>query len=113
MNSSNLRTPSTNEAREIGRLGGIASGKSRRKRKAIRTALEEALTLPYEVNGTTLSNVEAIAAAMVREAREGNVRAFCAIRDSCEGRPVQGVSVRTDVIAPETYDVVRKMLEEA
>ena len=33
MNKQNLRTPTTSEAREIGRKGGIASGKARLRKK--------------------------------------------------------------------------------
>ena len=34
-NEQNLRTPTSEEAREIGRKGGIASGEARRKRKTL------------------------------------------------------------------------------
>lgn len=49
MNEQNLiknseRTPS--ELREIGKKGGIASGKSRRKRKAMKEQLETILSMP-------------------------------------------------------------------
>ena len=33
-NLQNLRTPTSDEAREIGRKGGIASGEARRKKKS-------------------------------------------------------------------------------
>ena len=42
-NEKNLRTPTTNEAREIGRKGGIASGKARREKKTIQKILAELL----------------------------------------------------------------------
>ena len=38
----------TDEAREISKKGGIASGKSRRRKKALRTALKEAMALPLK-----------------------------------------------------------------
>jgi len=36
----NLRTPSTAEAREIGRKGGIASGEARRRKKSMKESFE-------------------------------------------------------------------------
>ena len=91
MNDKNLRTLSPSEAREYGRRGGIRSGEIRRERKAIRQALEEALSMPCEVEGVELSNVEAIAASMVNEAKGGNVRAFCEIRNTVDGMPTQRI----------------------
>lgn len=91
MNDKNLRTLSPSEAREYGRRGGIRSGEIRRERKAIRQALEEALSLPCEVDGETVTNVEAIAASMVNEAKGGNVRAFCEIRNTVDGMPTQRI----------------------
>ena len=46
MNDQNLRTPTTKEARERGKAGGIASGKARRKRKTIAEALRLLLDEP-------------------------------------------------------------------
>ena len=42
-NEKNLRTPTTNEAREIGRKGGIASGQARREKKTIQKILSDLL----------------------------------------------------------------------
>ncbi len=42
-NEKNLRTPTTNEAREIGRKGGIASGQARREKKTVQKILAELL----------------------------------------------------------------------
>ncbi len=40
---------SKSEAREKGRKGGIKSGESRRKRKAIKEQLEDILTMPFNL----------------------------------------------------------------
>ena len=45
-NKENLKPLSTNKAREIGKKGGIASGESRRKRKAMKEQLEMILSMP-------------------------------------------------------------------
>ena len=42
-NEKNLKIPTSEEAREIGRKGGIASGKARREKKTIQKILDELL----------------------------------------------------------------------
>lgn len=108
MNESNLRVLSPSEAREQGRLGGIRSGEARRERKAIRQALEECLAMDTDLDGETVSNVEAVAVALVREAKNGNVRAFAEIRDTCEGKP--STHIVTDTIPPERYAEIESLL---
>ena len=46
MNDGNLKRPTSEEARELGRRGGIASGIARRRRKALREAADIFLALP-------------------------------------------------------------------
>lgn len=46
MNDGNLKRPSSDEARELGRRGGVASGIARRRRKALREAADIFLALP-------------------------------------------------------------------
>lgn len=46
MNDGNLKRPSSDEARELGRRGGVASGIARRRRKALREAADVFLALP-------------------------------------------------------------------
>lgn len=112
MNVSNLIPLSQRtkeERREIATQGGIASGQSRRERKAIRQALEEALSMPCEVEGESLTNVEAIAAAMVKKAREGDVRAFIEVRNSVGEKPAERIEAMP-IISEETYREVREIL---
>lgn len=103
-----LADRTTEEQREIARMGGIRSGEVRRERKRLREALEEALSMPCEVEGVQLTNVEAVAAALVNEAKGGNVRAFVEIRDTCEGKP--STHIVTDTIPPERYAEIEAML---
>lgn len=103
-----LADRTTDEQREIARMGGIRSGEVRRERKALREALEEALALPCEVEGMELTNVEAVAVALVKEAKNGNVRAFVEIRDTCEGKP--STHIVTDTIPPERYAEIEALL---
>ena len=110
MNDGNLKTLTPSEAREQGRLGGIASGQARRERKRLRECLEECLSMTTELDGEEVTNAEAIAAALVRKAREGDVRAFVEIRDTCEGKPRSTVEVSTPAIPQSAYAEIERLL---
>ena len=84
-NEQNLRVPSSEEARENGRKGGVASGKARRKkanlRKAFETILQADVANPnvkkqLEDMGFDTTNEMALAMVMMQKAMKGNVRAF-------------------------------------
>lgn len=80
----NLQPPRTSdEARERGRNGGIASGKARREKRSL---LNWALAMRDERNPDKNAKPDdtqaaAAVAAMYREARHGNVSAFRALCD--------------------------------
>ena len=92
LNKDNLIVPSSSEARKNGRKGGIKSGETRRRKKALKSLMNDLLSSDI-VNdeiynrtvdmgfGTDPSYGAAIVAAMVREAALGNVKAFNAITD--------------------------------
>lgn len=80
-------------ARERGRLGGLASVASRRKRKAMRDYLETALRLTDEATGET--NAMASALALVKEAKQGNVRAWQAMLEALGEKAPQMLDVRS------------------
>ena len=80
------RTPS--ERRELARIAGKASGKSRRRKAALRDTMNRLLTMQVDVTG--LSEVlladggestyeEVIGMAMIEQAMAGNVKAYQAI----------------------------------
>ncbi len=85
---------SENEAREKGKNGGIASGKARREKKALRETMEEMLKVAlkddnlletygkfgFAKKGMTMQ--DAIAAAMIHQAAKGNVKAYQAIKET-------------------------------
>lgn len=84
-NEQNLRVPSSKEAREFGRKGGIASGKARRKKadlkKAFNTILKadvanENISKQLEALGFEATNEMALAMVMMQKAMKGNVKAF-------------------------------------
>lgn len=88
-NESNLKpVRSKEEARERGKQGGIKSGEVRRKRKTLK---EELLALL----GTENYNNK-ISLAMIKEAMNGNVKAFNSIRDTIGEKPVENIDISQD-----------------
>lgn len=93
MNDGNLKRPSSDEARELGRRGGVASGIARRRRKALREALDVYLSLPVQdkrsLNRLLRAGVDEddadtqmlIISSLVQRAIDGNVRAAKLIFD--------------------------------
>ena len=84
-NKQNLKVPSSKEARENGKKGGVASGKARRKKanlkKAFETILQAEVASPnvkkqLEELGFESTNEMALAMVMMQKAMKGNVRAF-------------------------------------
>ena len=85
MSKNNLKTiRSVDEARKLGRSGGLKSGEARREKKALRERLE--LLLAREADG--LTTAEAITIALIEKALSGDVRAYEVIRDTIGEKPV-------------------------
>lgn len=93
---------STEEAQKIGRKGGIASGKARREKKALKDTLEELLAMPIKegrsadidkiksiagIKGKNITMQEAIMVAMLNKAAKGDVRAAEYVRDTIGQKP--------------------------
>ena len=97
-NEQNLRAPTTAEARERGRKGGKASAAKRAERKTFREGLLLLLNEPLKDkagNVTDKTSQDAIIAALVKRAANGDTRAFEMIRDTIGEKPVQDVKVST------------------
>ena len=111
-NEKNLRVPTSSEARENGKKGGIASGKARRQKKLLRECLEILLEKEMtDKKGETMTGAEALSAKLFSEAMKGNVKAFEVLRDTAGQKPVEkGVvsEIDTDVI-----DEVERMINDA
>jgi len=75
---------SHDEAMTNGIKGGIKSGESRRRSKAIKEALRLLLETDTEQDGDVLNGYDLLALAMFKKAIKGNVAAFTAIRDTIE-----------------------------
>lgn len=87
-NYENLKRLSPSEAREFGRKGGKASGETRRRKADFRKTLNLLLTAKIdspewtpmlEALGLDSTLESAVNAAMIREALNGNVKAYEAI----------------------------------
>lgn len=92
MNESNLIPQSERtkeEQREIARMGGIASGKARRERKTLK---EELLLLLSQ--GDTQ---EKISLSLIKQALDGNTKAFEIIRDTVGEKPKEEIDLSNRV----------------
>ena len=98
----NLRTPTTAEARERGSMGGIASGKARREKKAMKETLETLLSMPLKngqetdlddiqslaaTKGKNITVQEAIMLAQIQKAMKGDTKAAEYVRDTIGQKP--------------------------
>lgn len=90
----NLKPPqSSEEARERGRKGGIASGKARREKKSLREGMKMLMELEISdkrsanklkqlgVDPSDFNNKILMLVGLMKEAQLGNVAAFDRIRD--------------------------------
>ncbi len=103
MNRENLfqnqdRTPQ--ERQECARRAGVASGKARRERKALREMMEAALTMEEQNEGyrsmmkkagydDEICQQAVITQGLIQRAKTGDVQAYNAIRDIMGEKPVE------------------------
>jgi hypothetical protein len=92
MNEDNLKPiseRSSEEVREMGRKGGIASGKARREKKLFKEAIEKQLG----------QSLDSMITSMIDQAQKGNVQAITFLRDTIGEKPTDKVEadVNTDV----------------
>ena len=74
---------SKEEARELGRKGGIASGKARRERKTLKDEL--IMLLEDDDNNFKIS------VALLKRALDGDISAFTTIRDTIGEKPTDKI----------------------
>lgn len=99
-------------ARRNGAKGGRKAAETKRRRKLFSEAFDELLSKGFvDRNGNEIEGVAALAAKVFQQAMDGDMVAAKFIRDTCGEMPIQ--RVETVEIPPETYDNVRKMLEDA
>lgn len=91
-NSENLKRLSPSEARKNGRKGGIKSGEARRAKKTMREVLEYLLQKEItNKSGEKATTIEAMCVAQIKQALNGNTKAFKEIRDTIGEMPVQEI----------------------
>ena len=93
---------SREEAKKNGQLGGIASGKARRERKAMKETLETLLSMPLKngqeadldeiqslaaTKGKNITVQEAIMLAQIQKAMKGDTKAAEYVRDTIGQKP--------------------------
>lgn len=115
-NTSGLKPFTSDQDREQARIngakGGRKSGETKRRRKAFSEAFDVLLSKEFvDRNGNEITGIEALAAKVYQEAMDGDMRAAHFIRESVGEQPVQ--RIETVEISQETYENVRKMLEDA
>lgn len=90
-NNQNLRRLTSQEARDIGRKGGLASVEARRRKKTLK---EELITL-LEAN----DNNNKISIAILKKALNGDIQAFTTIRDTIGEKPTDKIEadVNSDI----------------
>lgn len=97
-----IRERSTEEARQLGRAGGIKSGIARRRTKTMREALKIMLQLDTQdparaealkALGLEPSFLNSIQFTMLSKAESGDVEAFRAVRDTSGEKPAQAVDM--------------------
>ena len=78
------------EARELGKLGGIASGEARRAKKTMKAMLDYLLDKKIENSktGEMVTCREAMLSAMVKKAIKGDVKACQFVRDTSGEAPI-------------------------
>ncbi len=117
-NEQNLKpktTLSKEEAKKMGSKGGIASGKARRERKAMKEQLEILLNMPVTdskvknkikkmgVEEDDMNNQMAITTALYLEALSGNTKAYELIRDTIGEKPIDKI----ENITPPVINIQR------
>lgn len=107
-NEENLRPVRTeNEARELGRKGGIASGEARRAKKTMREMLDYLLEKEIEnkKTGEKVTCQEAMLSAMIKKAIGGDVKACQFVRDTSGEVPL----TKTEVTGKNGMPLIQKV----
>ena len=119
---------STEEAKERGRKGGIASGKARREKRLMRDTLDILLAMPLKngkfadvdgiknfaaLKGKNINVQEAIMIAQVQKAMKGDTKAAEYVRDTIGQKPVDNVVMGGEVnnpMAGRTTEELKKLI---
>lgn len=98
-----------NEARERGKNGGIASGVARRENKILTALLMKKLAKKLPDGGTV---GDAVVDSIIATAMAGDVKAFVAIADRVEGKPVQQVDLSGELSVADRLLAARARMQQ-
>lgn len=117
----NLIVPTSEQARENGRKGGLASGEARRNRKMLRDCIDYLLeredkTVQHE-DGTPMSGAEQLAynlfvKALAETDTAKAAKAFEVLRDTAGQKPVDKVQMENKVDVAASADRIRALFGE-
>ena len=125
-NDENLRTPTTKEAREIGRKGGIASGKARREKKEQKKTIAQALEMILNAKipdamakkmqaQTGISEIDyrtALAYSVISPGiKKGDVNALRVIADYIGEKPADNLNINAEENS-KFADILEQLKEE-
>lgn len=111
-NLKSLGERTTSEQRKIAAKGGIASGKARRDKKAMKETLEALLSMQMQsgkaadveavksfadLKGKNISVQEAMVIAMIQKAMKGSVQAAEWVRDTAGQKPVENMNMNMNL----------------
>ena len=102
-NLSNLvqnKNQTPEERQKNAKKAGIVSGEKRREKRQLQNSLQRLLSGRYDLKddkgentGERMVGYDAIAKSMIREALDGNVKAFVAIRDTIGEKPKESIGI--------------------
>ena len=95
---------------EAGKLGGKASGESKRRMKTFREELRELLEVEVEnAKGEKTTVQKNINSALILKAAKGDVKAYEVIRDTLGQKPVEEKSVMVSAPLESRIEIVEEM----
>lgn len=118
------------EQREIAKKGGIASGKSRREKKAMKDTLNDLLSMPLKsgkaadvetiknlaaLKGKNITVQEAIMLAQIQKALKGDTKAAEYIRDTSGQKLKEAIELSGGINNPFaglTTEELRKLIDD-
>ena len=104
---------SKEEAKRLGKKGGIASGKARREKKTLRQCLEILLEKTLkDKKGIEMSGAEAVSLKVFEKALKGDIRAFEVLRDTAGQKPVEKVQMKTDINIAESAERLSNIFDQ-
>ena len=104
---------SKEEAKRLGKKGGIASGKARREKKTLRQCLEILLEKTLkDKKGIEITGAEAVSLKVFEKALKGDIRAFEVLRDTAGQKPVEKVQMKTDINIAESAERLSNIFDQ-